>query len=1049
MQSGRLPKLKTNANPTIAACNPFRPSKVGTLAFWSMERWQKILFAALSFLWLCCHGANCVNAEEPYKRFLEKLRQERLFDIALVYLEELESGPGVSSDFKQEILLERGMLLYQAGALYPAKSPNRIERLDGAEKTLREFLDSQKDHPRRGEARLKLGELLLTRAEEARAAAADPTADALEAIKFYDQAHQLFESTINELAAVLEQIKGNRIDPSNTEMVAYRTQVQQDLRQAQLFSAKAIEERGRSHGGDQTARTRDLEQAMQMYSDLYSKEQRNIGIRNYALFYRSGVQTELAKIDDAVDGYQRIVDLEGDGTELLRPLQTEAVTMLLPLFATQNKFELAVDRATAWLASLRPEERSIPEALNLQLELAKLRLAWGEALRKQDPEDRLAERLMRDVRNDLRGLLRTPGGHLEPARELLSQLGVETTAKAEEELPKIKDFEEGLAEAQKRIDEAESDALGIEVLRTTISDEQATAEARSAAEAELESLQTAIAQKREAALAILREALRLLKPEDDRTQLFEARFRIAFLLLKLDRPWDAMVVGEFLARGNPGTETGLRAASITLASFSVLLSTAGDDKSGVIEMLSPFAEFLIATWPQSTEAAASAAALAQLSILTKDWDSAERYLGLVPEGNEAIGKQRRDLGISFYVEYLRETQQNAGSEQAAEFRKRAIKWLEFGLTNVTPDKYDSAIVDSINALVRLQLQDDRVADAAKWLLADNSGLIDVLESKPDLVAPKAAMESLRTAIQVVTAQLADGSIEQEAAVTALRSHIEQLQVKSQATPEGAELLTGISVALARDMKEKLSATKDVAKRTRLSQALLLVIGEAAKSESFNTQYWAGTTEISLAEDLAEQQGGREAANKAFAEGAGILQSILDKEAKQAGWIQPPAAKIQIRVALAKALRGTGDFQSAVLKLGEILDDNNALLDVQIAAAETLQAWGRVKPEFYRAAIMGGRKKNGQNVIWGWGRIAQMTTNQPNFTEQFYNARYQLALSRFRYAQSLTDNEQKMAETRKAEKDITSTATLYPELGGETQRQAFNTLLKEIKQALGS
>ena len=182
----------------------------------------------------------------------------------------------------------------------------------------------------------------------------------------------------------------------------------------------------------------------------------------------------------------------------------------------------------------------------------------------------------------------------------------------------------------------------------------------------------------------------------------------------------------------------------------------------------------------------------------------------------------------------------------------------------------------------------------------------------------------------------------------------------------------------------------------------------------------------------------------------MLQAVLEREKDEPGWIQPEAAKIQIKVALARAQSGMGNYQAAVLSLGEILDENNALLDVQILAAETLQAWGSQKPDFYRFAIMGGHKsaKTRQNVIWGWGKIAQMTTNQPNFTEQFYNARYQLAKSRLRYALSLNDPQQKLAEVKRSEKDILSTASMYPQLGGDKLRQDYDALLKLIQKELG-
>ena len=62
------------------------------------------------------------------------------------------------------------------------------------------------------------------------------------------------------------------------------------------------------------------------------------------------------------------------------------------------------------------------------------------------------------------------------------------------------------------------------------------------------------------------------------------------------------------------------------------------------------------------------------------------------------------------------------------------------------------------------------------------------------------------------------------------------------------------------------------------------------------------------------------------------------------------------------------------------------------------------------AIVGARpdkSKNDKNTIWGWGEIARMTANNPQFKDQFYDARYNLALCRYNYA---------LAQTRRREKE---------------------------------
>lgn len=1014
---------------------------------------QRYSAAVLSIVVLICNFGLPVSksiAEEPYQRFISRLREERLYDLALLYLERLESQPGVSKQFLSELSLERGILLYQSAALLSPQAPLRVEKIDSAEAAIREFLDKRKQHPRRGEARLKLGELLLTRAEEAKLLSKAAEGEAIpEAVKFYDEAHELFESTITELADQYQNIKGNRTDASDTSQVAYRQQLQQDLRQAQLLSAKAVEDRGRARAADSKEQKADLEKALTMFSDLYTKEQRMVGIRNYALFYRSKIQATLGKQDDAIDGFQRIADL--DGVDVLRPLQSDSITELVKLLSQAEKYPVAVDRADKWLGGMRPNEQRSPEALNLRLALSNAKVAWANSLEKKNAGDRVASRLLRDTRSELRSMLRIVGPHLDATRDLLAELGVEseTAENQSKELPQVKNFSEALAEAQQRIDAAEAESLGLAVIRERLADANLADSERQTQLEQLDATQEVVSTNQQQALTLLRQSLRLFSKDDDRSRLFDARFRIAYLLLKQQRLWDAIVVGEFLSRSNPGTEDGLRAAVVTLSAFSDLLKSTGEDKSMLTAQLEPFAQFLVETWPDSTEASAASSALVSLAVGEQDWDKAERFLNLVPGTGGKTAKLRRDLGVAFYAKYL-EAQKSGDGSLAKDMKTRAIKWLELGIQEATSEQFDPPLIDAANSLARLLLSEDKGDRAAKLLFDQKTGLADTVKKLGDEVPVRSAMETYRTAIQVTAAQLVADQLPPAKAVEQMQKYVGNLQTLGEASIDGQKLLTGIFLGLARDLEDKLNATQQPARRDQLAEVVLLVVNEAAKSDSFSTQYWAADTMLSISNELANNRAGKAAAEKGYQEAAALLNKILDRDAREKDWINPESAKTQIQLLLALAQRGVGNYQEAVLSLGKILDEKNGLLDIQIEAAKTLQAWGSEKSGFHRLAILGGRKsaETGQNVIWGWGKISQVTANRDEFAEQFFEARYQLARSRFLYAQGLEDAAQKETETIKAEKDISSTATLYPQLGGPTKKQEYNNLLKTIQKALG-
>ncbi|MFN3193399.1 MAG: hypothetical protein ACE361_23000 [Aureliella sp.] len=986
-----------------------------------------------------------VRAEDPYAKFLQRLKDEQLFDVALDYIKFLETGKRTNAAFLKDIELERGMLEYQAASMLPISNPARGRRLGDAETALRRFLDTRKQHPRRGEARLKVGELLLQRADEARSLAKvedldkNPK-DIPDAIRFYDEAHQLFESTIQELAGILEKIKGARTDPNDKAAVAYRQKVQQDLRQAQLLSAKSVEERGRSRAIGSKERTKDLETALKMFRDLYQKENRMVGVRNYALFYRSNIEEALGKTSDAIDGYRRVADLEG--VDVLRPLQTTAITKLIGLLGKAKKFQPASDRAKRWLSNLQPTERESKETIDLKLALARLQIAWADSLKKKDTNDRVASRLVRNTRDELRSLSRIQGSHLQETQELLAELGVETSTDDDlDELPSVSSFAEAVAEAQKRIDRSESDALSIAILRDQGQDEEANR------------VESNIVSTRRQAIQLLRTGLGLFGSEDEMEGLQAARFSLAYLYLKSNTPWEALVVAELIARENPNTDQGLKASAIALGAFSDLLKTAGEEeKSALTIHLEPFAKYLVETWPSSGEASAAASALVQLALIGKQWDKVDQYLALAPTEGESTKRLRRDAGISFYNRYLDEKKKSgAESPTTNELRQRAKDSLTIATNGLRSDDIEDADLNAINALVRIEIAENQLGQAAKRLSTGKSSPLKVLEAKPDAFDGKTAMNCYRTAIQLTISQLANDTLDSQTAVIKTGQYINQLQKLAEKTAAGTQTLSGIFVALAKDLKSQLNNAKSPAQRSKLSQAMVLLAEQAGNAESFNTRFWAADTLISIAEENKSDRQSQSTSTKAYQGARDILEAIQLEEQSNPGYINPDGHKIQVQLLLAKAYRGSKEFKQALDALNAILESNAGLLTVQMEAAATYHSWGdsvstkKLRAAAYKVAFAGHPKRKS---MWGWGKIAQVLEGKTEFESQFYEARFELARSRYKMAQSESTEERKLAELRRAKNAISQTAALYPTLGGSLMKSKNNVLLKAIQKELG-
>jgi hypothetical protein len=129
--------------------------------------------------------------------------------------------------------------------------------------------------------------------------------------------------------------------------------------------------------------------------------------------------------------------------------------------------------------------------------------------------------------------------------------------------------------------------------------------------------------------------------------------------------------------------------------------------------------------------------------------------------------------------------------------------------------------------------------------------------------------------------------------------------------------------------------------------------------------------------------------------------------------------------------------------------------VQVEAARAYQDWGALNaPDQYLKAMFGGdakltdaKTKVQKPVIWGWGQAAKMTSTDPKFRDTFFEARYNLALSRYNYAVAQKDAAKRKTTFMQAKTDIVVTYGFYQDLGGDKWRPSYDTLLKNIQKAL--
>ena len=108
------------------------------------ETWfRRLLAAALAVVCLATMAQHGTAAEETEK-FLQRLREERMFDIALDYLEHMRTSPLAESGFRSAIDYEIGLTMIAAAGQRGQTTSAREGNLDSAREALQKFLKQVK-----------------------------------------------------------------------------------------------------------------------------------------------------------------------------------------------------------------------------------------------------------------------------------------------------------------------------------------------------------------------------------------------------------------------------------------------------------------------------------------------------------------------------------------------------------------------------------------------------------------------------------------------------------------------------------------------------------------------------------------------------------------------------------------------------------------------------------------------------------------------------------------------------------------------------------------
>jgi tetratricopeptide (TPR) repeat protein len=574
--------------------------------------------------------------------------------------------------------------------------------------------------------------------------------------------------------------------------------------------------------------------------------------------------------------------------------------------------------------------------------------------------------------------------------------------------------------------------------------------------------QEEMAQARDEAFDSYHAALGMANPDTPLEDLNAARYYLAYLYWIREDPYRAAVLGDFLARRYPESVGARQGAKIAMAAYAKLAAETPSDvqRDFAHAQMVATADFITRRWPDGPEAADAFMTLLRTAIVGGNVGAARGLLEKLPPDSPRRADAELTLGRALWARYLQAMQmddaERPGAEELDKMLAEARGLLAGGIDRASKaGEVDSSLFAAALALAQIHLHDGKAAEAVKLLEDPRIGPVTLVGAKHPAAAKEGyAVETYKAALR---AYVAAGQLEKaEKTMDALEA-----MVKQTGDAGASSKLTQIYISLGRELQELLESLRKQKKTEQLAEVsggfelFLNRISERQQGNTFNSLNWVAETFLGMGAGF--DPGGSPLppeAGKYYQKAADTYGDILKRCDADASFAPQPEATDGIKVRLAQCMRRFGRHDEAMKLLVEVLKYRNMMVDAQVQAAYTYQAWAATpgNAKRYLSAIVGGyraKKKDGStvNLVWGWGRIAKLVAQSPKYLDVFHEARYNLALCRFEYALSL-DGADKTKTLETAKNDVTIIQRLYPDMGGEAWRGKYDALLKKIQGLLG-
>lgn len=986
--------------------------------------------------------APLAPAAEPFEPFLEGLRRRGMFDVALDYLEWARTSRLIGDEDKRALDYQTALTLIESAKLN-TDPQKRLEQLERAREKFAAFVAAQPDHPASGTAGLQLGNVLSERAktllDKSRRPSAGADKDALlaQSRELFAEAQRVFAAAEAKFQAEFDAQKssaGNQDDA----VVEARRETRLDLMQAQLYSAHTQADLARTHPEGSDALKQQLQQAAEKYGQIYEKYRRlNGGL--YARMWQGRCFQDLGNSKQALAYYQEILALPDDAPES-RSLKAKTLRLALQcwLDGDEPKLEEVVRRGEEFLRQTRGDEDRTPEGLAIRWLLC---TAYERRASDGATEPPQKKRLLADALKHAQLVAKYAGDHQQAAKQLTARLRNVEADTAPATLSEARD------RGKASLDEYEG-------LLKRIAAVPGTAE-----EAELPQLRQQAEAARQKTLQDFDLALALRDDDTSSEDINQVRYFLCYLYFRGGWHYDAAVLGEFVARRYPEASAARSCAALAVAALVQAYNDApADQRQMETGRLVGLAGLIAEKWPGDAEADKAWMILADMALRAGELPMAADHLSHVsPQSPQRVSADLK-AGQALWGAYLTAIRQPAESRPPAEkteaWLQQSQALLERGIaasqTQLAGGEVDYTLAAAELSLAQLHLAASRFERAVEILERPGGGpLTLVAADHPATKQGNLGMETYKAALQAYVALQSLDKAEQIMAA---------LDQRAAASGEGAAALTRIYLGLGRELQQQVARLKETNQPQALERVVksfevfLDKIAAGAEGNTFHSLSWVAETYYGLGSGLATAGKPAPEATRYLEKAAKTYQRIRESIAKDAAFAPQADAGLAVTLRLARCERALGAHQEAVELLVGVLKSRPAMLDAQIAAAETLQAAGKKDAANYLKAVQGDRlakKKDGAtlNIIWGWRKIVAAVQGKPEFRDTYYNAYHRLAECLLEYGLAGPAVE-KTKNLQAARAVIEQLARTDPALAAGAWSERYDALLKRVQTAQG-